>query len=41
MLPPVYDWSGFYIGINGGWAQSQLLGERHATGTSSRKVAMI
>ena len=23
MLAPMYDWSGFYIGANGGWAQSR------------------
>jgi outer membrane immunogenic protein len=22
MLPPIYNWSGFYIGANGGWAES-------------------
>src|ERR1700732_5561388 len=22
MLPPIYDWTGFYIGANGGWGQS-------------------
>jgi outer membrane immunogenic protein len=22
MMQPMYDWSGFYIGINGGWAQA-------------------
>jgi outer membrane immunogenic protein len=22
MMAPAYDWSGFYLGINGGWAQS-------------------
>ena len=22
VIAPVYDWSGFYIGANGGWAQS-------------------
>jgi outer membrane immunogenic protein len=22
MMQPMYDWSGFYIGINGGWAQT-------------------
>ena len=21
-LPMIYDWSGFYIGVNGGWGQS-------------------
>ncbi len=23
MISPVYDWSGFYIGINGGWGQNR------------------
>ena len=23
MLPPLYDWSGFYIGVNGGWGSSR------------------
>jgi outer membrane immunogenic protein len=23
IVNPIYDWSGFYIGINGGWAQSR------------------
>ena len=23
MLAPIYDWTGFYIGANGGWAQSR------------------
>ena len=22
MMAPAYDWSGFYIGINGGWAEA-------------------
>ena len=22
VLPPIYDWTGFYIGANGGWGQS-------------------
>ena len=22
MVAAAYDWSGFYVGINGGWAQS-------------------
>ena len=22
MVAPMYDWSGFYIGVNGGWGQS-------------------
>ena len=22
-LPPIYDWTGFYIGGNGGWGQSR------------------
>ena len=26
MIAAVYDWSGFYIGANGGWGSSQLLG---------------
>ncbi len=29
VIAPVYDWSGFYIGGNGGWGEfSQLLGYR-------------
>ena len=29
VLAPMYDWSGFYIGANGGWGESpQLLGHR-------------
>ena len=23
VLPPIYDWTGFYIGANGGWGQSR------------------
>ena len=23
MLAPIYDWTGFYIGANGGWGQSR------------------
>ena len=23
MIAPIYDWTGFYIGANGGWAQSR------------------
>src|ERR1700750_1753133 len=23
MIAPVYDWTGFYIGANGGWAESR------------------
>ena len=23
VLPPIYDWSGFYIGANGGWGESR------------------
>jgi outer membrane immunogenic protein len=23
VAPPIYDWTGFYIGANGGWAQSR------------------
>jgi outer membrane immunogenic protein len=22
VLPPIYDWTGFYIGANGGWADN-------------------
>ena len=28
VIMPVYDWSGFYIGGNGGWEPPQLLGYR-------------
>ena len=29
MLAPIYDWTGFYIGGNGGWgSEPQLLGFR-------------
>jgi outer membrane immunogenic protein len=41
--PPIYDWSGFYIGINGGWGQSHncvdfgdVTGAIIATGCSDR-----
>ena len=23
MIAPIYDWTGFYIGANGGWGQSR------------------
>ena len=23
MITPIYDWTGFYIGANGGWGQSR------------------
>src|SRR6266849_11123955 len=27
VLPPIYDWTGFYIGANGGWGQSHSCGD--------------
>src|SRR2546430_15474077 len=29
MIAAVYDWSGFYIGINGGWGTEQNLYDLH------------
>jgi hypothetical protein len=25
-IPVLYDWSGFYIGLNGGWGQATIVG---------------
>ena len=27
VLAPIYDWTGFYIGANGGWGQSHSCGD--------------
>jgi outer membrane immunogenic protein len=24
VLPPIYDWTGFYIGANGGWGEREF-----------------
>jgi outer membrane immunogenic protein len=32
-LPPVYNWSGFYIGINGGWGWGNAKWTANAVGT--------
>ncbi len=32
MIAAIYDWSGFYIGLNGGWRlEPQVLGSRHCS----------
>ena len=29
MIAAVYDWSGFYVGVNGGWGTSRKLENQH------------
>jgi outer membrane immunogenic protein len=48
MVAPIYDWTGFYIGANGGWAESRqcvdffnTLGTAFATGCNNRSGGVI
>ena len=31
-VAPIYDWSGFYIGANGGWAEATTVGSLYGAG---------
>ena len=37
MIPAVYDWSGFYIGANGGWGSSHNCWDHHRGRTFRRR----
>src|SRR3954452_21735474 len=48
MVAPIYDWTGFYIGANGGWAESRQcldffdrFGTAFATGCNKRSGGVI
>src|SRR6266480_6830419 len=48
MVAPIYDWTGFYIGANGGWAESRqcvdfidAFGTAFATGCNNRSGGVI
>jgi len=48
MVAPIYDWTGFYIGANGGWAESHQcvdftdrFGATFATGCNNRSGGVI
>src|SRR5438270_34355 len=48
MVAPIYDWTGFYIGANGGWAESRqcvdffnTLGTAFVTGCNNRSGGVI
>src|SRR6266581_5427321 len=48
MVAPIYDWTGFYIGANGGWAESRqcvdfidAFGTALATGCNNRSGGVI
>jgi len=48
MVAPIYDWTGFYIGANGGWAESRqcvdfidTFGTAFATGCNNRSGGVV